>query len=165
MKTVQNAVLLNATLKCGVLEQKKSYPRWTCSQQPCAVLFQTQCLLLAPNRYYVGNSVVVLVFINDNVFQELGHRVRTREVLVPYLWVLLALMDARILSRMDHFNMVQIPTFTIPSILGCKCSYSKKFLFPKLQNAVSSRIMVGFFSEKKWARLLLEYFTAVKSQN
>ena len=33
-------------------------------------------------------------------------------MLVPYLWVLLAFMDVRILSSTDHFDMVQIPTFT-----------------------------------------------------
>ena len=38
----------------------------------------------------------------------------------------------------------------------------RKMDSPKLQNAVSSRIMFGFFSEKNWTRLLLEYFTAVK---
>ena len=38
----------------------------------------------------------------------------------------------------------------------------RKMDSPKLQNAVSSRIMFGFFSEKNWARLLLEYFMAVK---
>ena len=75
-------------------------------------LFPTQGLLLTPNRYNVGNSVVLLVFINDIFYQELGHTVRTREVLVPSLWELLALMDARILSGTDHIDMVQIPTFT-----------------------------------------------------
>ena len=35
----------------------------------------------------------------------------------------------------------------------------------KLLMSVSSRIMLGFFSEKNWTRLLLAYFTPVKFQN
>ena len=39
------------------------------------------------------------------------------------------------------------------------CENTKEFLLLKLQMSISSWIMLGFFSEKNWARLLPEYFT------